>query len=606
MPGAHAVLCDNDTAWKGFDTALADQASDIIISVEEVFQSNDCRLAFSGHAGYPRRCFETDRFTILLEGAIYNTPPDVVDKSLGTIADKLIKKLQYDVEVRDFIEAADGDFIAIIYNKIGSDLLIFNDRWARLPAYFYFSRSLFAFSRTISFLLHWLPSIRFNTMAMAEFLMMNYVLGSKTLIENVTRLDPASLVHVCMENGLSCRVVTLIQTVFGSSAEVMEREAIERCATLFIQALEHRARFFEKWGPRITADLTGGRDSRAIFVGMNRLNADAEFYSDDLNTSNEFSYVKALEEQYGRKVTRVALVEPPVDLSAMRQLTYLTDCTVNGWTSSLVEYKTLERRKLVNGPAVRFMGFGGEFIRTIYQVPYLYSDFSELVRDDIYFTVFNKVEAAGLLGMDVQELTDQLVAYFNGYPEKILEDKLKHLYFEYYNVEVNAGENRQRRHFWTVEPLWAKDLVLYEMSVIPTRMCTRSFFDRFLRRIDPRATDTVFFRRNIDERSWVSVAKYHLENRFRKMIQGRFFLKNTRLFRKRIRGENRLSPTRSLIDEEITTLLANNRVLRQVFDSDAVRHVVERRVNSTAKFTLLTLLLYIDEIDRRHLRKIEI
>jgi len=600
MPGLHAMLRATPGAASTFEAALADQRTDSALTVETLHAEDGALVAFSGHEGYPRRVVRYDKFLIVVEGAVYNREESDVEHALRGIAGLFDDRAALEPAIKMFMESSDGDFIVMILDRQSPRMLVFNDRWGRLPTYYHQGVEVVAISRTVAFLLHQLPAIRLDRQSMAEFLMMGYVLGFKTLIGGISKLEPATMILARVGGeALECEVATLIAIRFGSVGGVGEVEALARCEALFMKGLENRVRYLENEGLAITADITGGRDSRAIFAGLHRLGAKATYYSDDLAGDNEFDFVKGLVKAYGEQVVRVPVKNPEPDTVAMSRMTYLTDCTVNCWTTGFVEYKTLERKRLIGKRSVRFMGFGGEFIRTVFKVPYLYRRMSQLVADDIYFSEFTRTEAARLLGVAEPTLTDRLNRYFDAYPETELADKLKHLYFEYYNTEVNAGENRQRRHFWTVVPLWSLDLLTYQMAAIPTLMSTREFFNRFIRRIDPQAAQAPFYRRGIATETKSDIVKYHVTNFARKAIQGRFALKGARRIKRFMAGEHLPVRSRSRLDEEILLLLDRERSVREYFDPSEVKRVVGRHTSAPKKHYLLTLMMYLAEIDRR-------
>jgi hypothetical protein len=245
------------------------------------------------------------------------------------------------------------------------------------------------------------------------------------------------------------------------------------------------------------------------------------------------------------------------------------------------------------------MGFGGEFIRTVSKVPYRYRSMSQLVRDDIYFNMFTRAEACAVLGLAPEPFTRDIEAYFDAYPEVELGHKLKRLYGEYYNILVNAGENRQRRHFWTLQPLWAQDLYTYQSAELPNSMCTREFFDRFLERVEPRATQAPFYRRGADAGTAAAVLRYHLQGRMRKLTYGRPFLKLRRRLKKLLGGESRRVGSPSEIDRQLTGLLGAAPWVPSYLDADRVRQLAGRRGNATQKYQLLTVMLYFAEVHRR-------
>lgn len=600
MPGLHIVLSRDPSEGLAFEAALADLASDPFLTAESLFASGGFRAGFSGHPGYPRTNLTRGDSFAFLEGAVYDRSREEVEASLRNILQLLESGGEVEAPIRAFVEATDGDFVVALYGGPDAELLLFNDRWARLPSYLYRDGSRAVFARTLVSVLHHLPEIRFDRRGIAEFLMTGYTLGAKTLVEGVEKFPPAGFLRASAgQSPLSFSLKTLLPSVFSSSPRVTEEEALGRCERLFMEALEDRVRWCREAGLNITADVTAGRDSRTIYVGMNRLGVAADFYSDDLETDNETEYLPALERVYGKEIVRVPLRKPAPDFDAMAHLTYATDCTVNCWTAFLAEYKTVERRKMVRFPAARFMGFGGEFIRTVSKVPHRYTSISQLVSDDIYFDMFTRAEVCSVLGMDLARFTRDLVEYFDSYPEAELAHKLKRLYGEYYNILVNAGENRQRRHFWTLQPLWAQHLYTYQSAELPGPMCTREFYDRFMERVEPRATEAPFYRRGADAGTATAVLKYHIQARLRKFTYRRPLLRMRRRLKKILGGEWRKVAVPSDLDRKLVELIEAAPWVPSYLDADGVRRLAGRRGNPTQKYQLLTVMLYFSEVHRR-------
>lgn len=600
MPGLHAVLHCLPDGHARFRAAVEDQKSDSAVETEVLWESSGRTVAFSGHAAYPRRFWRIDGARIFLEGAVYSQTNAETDVHLAEIAAHLVRGTDVAGPVRRFMESADGEFTVVIHAESKQEMVAFNDRWGRLPSYYCRTPGCAGFSRTVSFLLPWLPEIRLEPAALAEFLMMGYVLGSKTLVRGVSRLQPGHMLRVAVSGErVAVSAECVCPGVFGHDNGVDPDQAAATCADLYVRGLEDRVRFCRESGLRVTVDVTAGRDSRANYVGLSRLGAAAEYFSDDLDAHNECDYLPALVAIYGKAVAQIPMITPPADFAAMRRLTYCTDCTVNGWTAFLAEHKTLARKKQVPGPAIRFMGFGGELIRTIFRPPYMYTRMSRLVRDNVYFHIFELPDVCRLLGLETQRLEQELEDYVSAYPETALEDKLKRFYFEYYQVLVNAGENRQRRHFWTMAPLWAQALVRYEMAELPTSILNHDFFDRFLERIDPRSTQAPFYRRGADAGTKASLFKYWLGKHARKLAGGWPLLPWSRKIKRVLRGEHRKLERETPLEREIRTTWESTPVAAEYFSGPEVLRIASSRANSVKKYQLLTVLQYLSEIASR-------
>lgn len=600
MPGVHAVLYGPPEGIDRFHAALEDQKSDPFVTPEVLWELPNHGVAFSGHAAYPRRILSADGIRILIEGAIYNRTGPEIDAGLLEVAEALKAGSALDRPVRDFMELSDGDYLVVLYLESRQEMVVFNDKWGRLPAYYHQGAGGVAFSRTVSFLLHWVPEIRLDPIRMAEFLMMGYTLGAGTLVEEIARFMPGSLLHARIVAGrIHGDVRQVAAPVFSDRPDVTRDEALERCSALFLQSVERRLHWCTSENLKITSDVTGGRDSRSIYVAMSRLGMGGDFYSDDLAGSHECDHLPALAKIYGRPITCIPQREPRPDYEEMRRLTFITDCTVNCWSTFLVEQKTLLRREHVRTPSVRFMGLGAHVIKTIPTVPFLYRTMGQLVRDDAFCTLFSSREAAWLLDLDAGKLAGHVRAHFESYPEPGLAHQLKRKYVEYEHALVNAGEDRQRRHFWTIAPFCSSGFIAYVMTELPTAMLNRDFFDRFMERIDPRATEVPYSLKGAASGSGIRRLKYRLTERLKGLFSGWPLLKLRRKYKRYVCAEYRRAKTATALDRELLKAFDETPAAAEYFSPQAVRRIASSRVGKAKKHQLLTLLLYLAEIHRR-------
>lgn len=478
--------------------SLADLKHERNYKVQKLIENDNFIFSFSGYEGYPNQYFEDDDHVIFVEGLIYNKSDSEIERLLKAISKSYIENDGGKNAVKEFIDSSDGDFIVVIYFKQIDRLVIFNDRWGRLPSYWYCDDDMFIFSRELSFILKFIPCIQFDKVSMVEFLIFEYTLGDRTLIKNIHRVSPSCMFSLT-PSGDKPKVD--VEKLFDvnleeSPTKLSKNGCIERCRDLFFQSTNYRINKAREKNYKITADLSGGFDSRIVLAGLCRFNAEADYYTNSLVTGDQSEWAERVAALYNKKPIRI-VASHDINYSDMSKITYITDCTVNGWAALSCYNDSLERTKHVKDVSVRFMGFGSDFMRKPYKVRGGYKTLADMLKDG-YFVNYIKIEhACSITKLDEETFYNHLTAYFNEYPEPTLGNKVKHLYFEYQNNLVNAGENRHRLHFWTVQPKWSKDLFSFETKCIPVKYTGHDLFIGFIRAIDPILLDAPIYPYNV-------------------------------------------------------------------------------------------------------------
>jgi hypothetical protein len=567
-------------------------------------------LIFSGYEGYPRQHFEDDNTVIFVEGLIYNKSDFSIENSLRSIAKSYTENSEGENLIKEFIDGSDGDFNALIYFKRLDEFIIFNDRWGRLPSYYYHDEGLFVLSRELEFILNFIPCIEFDKISMVEFLSFEYILGDKTLIKNVHKVNPSCTFFVkFFDDMLTVDIKRLFDVNFEQSSETPSKEeCIQRCSELFLQSVSARVNKIREKKCNMTVDLSGGYDTRTVLAGLSRVNAEVDCYTDDLVTGNESEYAAKIAALYNKEVIR-ARASHDINLNDMRRITYMTDCTVNGWTALSTYNDSLQRTKQTKSMSVKFMGFGGEFIRHPYKKSKGNKTITRMVRDGFFTDCINIENACSIINLDEQIYYNHLTNYFDKYPEATLTGKIKHLYFEYYNTLVGAGENRHRMHFWTVEPLWSKDLFTFEMKCIQPKYIGYAFFREFMRSVDPKLLTVPIYTININLDSRPKLAIATLINNLKIFIFANKYAHKPLydLARKIRRHMKKVKTTKKLeIEQALLDSYRSLRVLASYYSEKGIREFIKNEHREYNLYQLFTLLLYFKEIENKYIAKIHI
>ena len=581
--------------------------------VKQLLHLERVDLSASGYDGYPWQTYDEENALIAIEGLIY-------DKSEAETR-ALIREIVADYHcagegsrkrITEFIESCDGDYLVLIYFKKNDRVIIFNDRLGRLPAHFSVQGDVFAFSREIKFILHWIPLIEFNRIAMAEFLMQGYTLGDKTLLKRMKNMNPATLLEVTpSQDGISVSEATLLPEDFTTIDHHLSRdEAIRRCVQLFRESVSVRVRKAQEKELQIVADLSGGYDTRAVFAALCRTSAPFIACTNILITGDESHIARSLADLYGKELRVFQAHHPVDDFDVVRNITYVIDCMTDAYSAVSSYYDVLERDKLLTRPAARFMGFGGEFIRQHFGLRRHYRHLNEILEDGGYAPnltgYVDPSSACAISKLDWRDFVKSLEYEVARLPERDDLDKVKHLYFNYYREGVGGGgENRHRLFSWTVQPLLGKNLVAFVTKDISPRLLSYRFFIDFLKLLDSRALKVGIFGSRVKLDSRLSVAMFESKTRFRELVGDGRYLRSLYkwLVRRLARRQEQKDRYRRLIGE-LWRIYSSSKLVHEYFDRASIQRLLEGVPSTRQVYQLLTLMTYVAQVESRFPEKI--
>ncbi len=609
MPGIHIVFSKNPLSRSHVLDSYSNLKYRDDLKINEYFCGPNVSIAFSGYDGYPVQAYEDDKLLFLVEGLVYNMTSSEIEDHIMAIANDYLESHDFRQRIIGFIDVSDGDYLVLVYLKKLDEMIIFNDRWGRLPAFYTFHKDLFVLSREIKFTLNWLPTIVFNPIAMAEFLTFGYNLGNKTMIEGVKRLHPASLLHNMRSiDQVSLYCDELFPTDFTTEDEGLTREeCIKKCSALFYKSLHDRVCKAKEVGLNIEADLSGGYDTRAVIFGLCNLGVDFACCSKSLANQYEGEIAREVASHCGRNVFQLAApTYPSSDITKMRELTYITDCVANCWTTITSYYNSLEREKSIVKLCAHFMGFGGEFIRHPYRLKRLYRGIPEMIWGNAFACWLSVNDACDITKLNRLDFRNNIKSEVERFPESNDHDKIKHIYFEYYNKLVNGGENRHRLFSFTVQPLWGKELFSFEMQNIPPQMIDFVFFIDFLREIDSKAMEVPIYGSRVKLNSKLSVALFRLKMKLRNlMADNRCILRFKRRMFDQVRRIKGRSMEEKWVGEKIHNVFQRSKMVSSCLDLAAMKSFIQSSPGRFPLYYALTLALYLEEVEIRFGNKIQ-
>ena len=436
------------------------------------------RLAATGYDEYPVRAVETEAFTVLLEGRLYDVTD--VEAELRTVARRLAADDA--AFLSEWVQHRDGEFLVLAFDRRSGDLALVTDALGRLPVYHATVGDAVVVSRELKFVREFArrlgAPLRVDRRSVAQLLLFGYPLGSRTVFAGVHQVPPGSCVRV----GDDIDVTSLTRLdVEEKRHSDRSREANARALTArFVEACANRA---DLPGPTVVS-LSGGLDSRAVAAGY-----------DEVGTS----FTAATFEQPGNATREAHVAERIADaLGVDWEL-----CTVSDspdLRSTLLETKQgmnylqmayvldfFEQLRARHGSLTYVTGDGGDKAFPDLSPPRRFASLDELTR----YTVeenskFSLEQAANLTGVDEATLLDSVRARLRSYPESDLGEKYVHFLVRERGVNwLNHGEDRNRYYFWSTSPFYSLPFFRYALNCPNDQKRRNKLYVAFLSELAP-------------------------------------------------------------------------------------------------------------------------
>lgn len=602
MPGLKIVVGPPDPALPPAPAPEA-PAPEIHRHRRPVFSAPGIDASFDVPDDYPSFSFANEEFFLFVEGLVYDRSDEDLVQFGAALAAQLKAGDPIDAGVLGFLRHADGDFVVLLVHKPSGTVVVFNDRWGRLPLYAAQTSSQFLLGREPVELLPHLGAIRFDRKTLVEWLAFEFALNDKWVVEGVDRVAPASLFLVSSQgDGVRAESRVLeVRDLTASEPVRNRRQAVRGYVERYLQGYAARIRKLGGLGYRLTSDLSGGFDTRMLFAAACRLDAPVEFYTDELVTGDESEVALRLAAAGGRPAVRVACPEWIRDADEWRRWVYLTGGRVNCnvMTGSLLP--TRARRALISGKTARFMGFAGEAFRCPPLPAHGYGGFDGALAADVYTRYVGFRDGCALLGLDWQEYRRHLADTVARWPERDLASQCRRLDMRWYMGICNAGEDRHRWHFWTVSPMWANDLLDFAYRRIVPRLSNVVFFTELLRAVYPKVLEVPLHNRPIRLASRLDVTFRWLKGelvvrvRQHRLVRGlRRRLGDPEKWAARPSAEER-----AWIREQVRSAFRESAAVRATFGEAAVTRYLETQHAVHRLHQILTAVWFVAEVDRR-------
>lgn len=575
MPGFSIYFSQDSFNVISFKNYLSSFSDHNLLSNKILFGSKDTLLSMSASPNYPYMVFETEAYFILLEGRVYNFD----NENHFALRDKLIEISKSinssDKFPEELINGFDGEYVIVFINKVTNKIKILNDQLARLPVYFFSNERFSIITREISFLIDNLEEIKYNKIALSEYLIFGYSLGTKTIYEDVFKMKPNSVLN--FEDTINNSTVLNIFNFENVEKSYDMKDLL--CS--FEQGLTNRVN-----NSRVLLGLSGGLDSRAVAAALKKIGSDFVAIT-RANTKKEnldFKYANIIAQNLN--IQHLPIKFDKIELKEAFKTILLLKRGFNGFEMHhIIPY--LKHLKELYSDAILLTGDGGDKTNvSLYPIIKIKS-FNELLDYTLRFNaIFSITEASNLLGISEKEIRDNIKAVFDSYPENNWNSKYVH--FLIYERSINwlfEGEDRNRYFLWSTSPFYSYDFFSKVMRIHPDKKERYSFYKLFLKELDKRVYE-------VPNPSW----KGNFEsNSFKfKMIQSLLSSKFPKLsyyLHKKIKGNKNVKSSEI---EGTLNLLLNSTYEHKNFEGIIeIQECNKLLLNSTLKrkLNILTLLV---------------
>ncbi|NHJ83814.1 MAG: hypothetical protein FK734_00045, partial [Asgard group archaeon] len=561
--------------------------------VECLFESENQAIVISKYEGYPFEIFNFEDKQVVFEGIIYNKTSESIRKELKEIIQSL-DIIEHSIEkIKNFLASSSGDFIILIHSEKEKTSYIFNDRWGRLQSFYYNKNNKFIFSREIKFILPFLDKINYDKIGLLEHLAIRYTFGSNTIFSDIKRMLPGSLLVYKNEELIEEEILPL-EFQFESLNLQSKEDYVQEAKRILTESAREQLKKLNDYIKCI--DLSGGYDSRIIYSITHQLDKSVKPISIDLITGSEEDIAEEITKIYNDELL-IVQPERKFDFKSIQELLYKTDGLVDGRITAGCYTNRQFLRMKFSKPVANFMGFGGEFLRHPKKQKRFHKDILDIIEIDsfpLYISTTSIKSFCSCLNLNDREIRNHWLKFFKlSYLEKTIEDIIVHYYFEYYRIFVGQGEDRERRHVWTVNPMMSNDWLIFATKQIPRNYCDYQFFEALLCSIDSNISI---------EKIPIFGGSFKKSELYNFIISNKIFINLGKIYTK-LKWKRKLSKNleRAEMICEILRLYNESKSIQEYFNLNEVIKFTKREYgpNNWFIWQLLSLFLYIDKIDKK-------
>lgn len=491
MPGL-SLICDFKNNLNPNEARITRSLKSMVHSEfyqhDVLYHDNSCFLGLTRYNEYPFTIFQSQKYSIYLEGKIYDKKDSILKNELENLVEKIINGSSNSKKtIREWLLDTDGDFIVFALENNTKKFIAFNDALGRLPLYYQKTPNGICISRETRFITNLSNNITFDKMSIAQNLLFGYPLGTRTLVENINRLLPATIISIDFQESK-----IYFENIFTFNFDEKRNKSIpiktiaEKLVNLFLEATKNRTHYCEK----NIISLSGGFDSRSVAAAMHKQRISF--------TAVTFSNASL------RQIHEAKIAEKLADIFSIPWRMFYVDSDTKRYERELLKIKNglnylgmsfilpfFKWIKMSYGNDLcYFTGDGGD--KTLHD---LNPESKIIDLDELINYIINKnyhftlEEISILTNVKQTEFISELKSHILSYPEKEVNNKYIHfLIFERGFKWLFEGEDRNRFYFWTLAPFYSLPFFIYAMNCSEKIKNKFRLYKEFLIRLSPEAS----------------------------------------------------------------------------------------------------------------------
>lgn len=476
MPGLTVAqeLDDHDIVNEALQSVCFDERYRRQYAIED----SDQIVAYTGYEEYPVEVFETDNYTLVLEGHLYGTTD--IEAAVTEAAD-LVAEEQH-AALEEWVADRDGDFLLLIIDRADGTTWALNDAFGRLPTYRATIGGTTIVTRELKFVRQLArdhgDDLAPDDVALGQMLLFGYPLGTRTLFEEVEQLPPGSVLEV--DSG------TIDSThEFQFDHHPNANQSVAKNAQVlrdeFIQACENRAGVVDE----TVVSLSGGLDSRAVIAGYT-------------HTDGTLLAATSARKDGGNTA----------EVNVARQVANALDVPWQSYVADRTNYHREKLLEMCQGMNNLGMSLGLDFadqVSTDYpSAAFVTGDGGDKALPDLTPSkdvdsmhdlvqaivdsqeVFSLQEVTEIVNVDRETLLRSVRERFDSYPESTLEAKYVHFLVRERGINaLNHGEDRTRYYLWSTTPFYSLPFFTEAMACPPEQKQGTGLYRKFLAKLSP-------------------------------------------------------------------------------------------------------------------------
>lgn len=589
MPGISLIYDYNGLPRKNeeYDHIL-DELNFLAHHSSHTFKSkNNVFIGWNKYEEYPIKVVNHNLYTILIEGKIYNKDIKELEIELIEIAE-LINQNNYSTKISQWLKNTDGDYIIYMINNNNNDIYVLNDIFGRLPLYYFFTEKGIIISRYLRFIVRTNGDFNFNMLGIAQFLLLGYMLGKHTILQNTYHLRPASLIKI--ESGkVNVEVLHNFNFEVKSNQDNRFEDNMKTLSTLFTEASVNR---INPSGKNIVA-ISGGLDSRAVVSCMNK--AGLPFTA--LTMKYKSGYTETDSKLGGEIASLLDLDWQLIDVSIPKgadiyELLKIKEGMNSLFTVGILPFYKNIRKKFGNNIHYFTGDNGDKLIFTIDRPIPNFADIDELAKYIITeHAIIPMAQITGFTNIKMGDVHKDLKALLLSFPETDLKQKYIHFRINEKPFKfAYQGEDRHRNYFWNVSPFWSIQFFDYLMNCSDESKIRHKTFQALIQSFSKEVMDLEY----TNFKSSITSLKGKVFLLFVYYVYPRIPLKIKKLMKPAwFEGDPKLSEDSAML-RCINQILNSSKLVKKYFNIDDSNQI--KGLRKIAIYNFLTIISAVEEL----------